>query len=170
MILLVSVCNAKERIPEEMLPDIAKTIDLGNELSSAIEKYKSHFAQYPDSLDELTPNYVEKIPVTFVEGNKFSYWKDPNTDFFSLAFRLDKASIFDIGARAFVWFEYKSDLDYASTERNQTYFIVNNWAYILNSRHKVGEGGRVEDNKEIDWSYIRDWCQENEYKCEFPSN
>ena len=52
--------------------EASKGIETGDEIVDAIENYHKDKGQYPKSLDDLIPEYLEKIPVT-VTGEEYKY-------------------------------------------------------------------------------------------------
>ena len=74
-------------VPTEEPPGVGEKADRGYAVSApiinALEQYKSEKGTYPDSLDELVPDYLTSIP-TEVNDNPLAYKK--NSDSFSLSF------------------------------------------------------------------------------------
>ena len=53
-----------------------KSIEIGQEIISAIEKYKVNQGKYPEKLNLLVPEYLEQVPVSKMgwSGKKFRYY------------------------------------------------------------------------------------------------
>ena len=80
VIFLVS-CDRNYRI--NTLQDVEDTIEIGNRLVKNIEKYKNKYGKYPEKLEDLVPEFYDKVPKT-----KMIY-KGKNNEYFYEDFRYD---------------------------------------------------------------------------------
>ena len=80
IILFLSSCNSV-RIND--LQNIQDTIVIGEKLIDNIEKYKAKYGQCPEKLEDLVPEFYDKVP-----KNKMIY-KGKNNEYFYEDFRYD---------------------------------------------------------------------------------
>ena len=129
------------------------SIEKGNEIIASLDSYLKQNGNYPKSLNDLVPDYMAEIPKAGKYGNNFYYGdyrssveergkKFNGPEGFTLSFRLSKASILDLGAKAWTSFKYRTDGEYGS-ERTDVHFKHGKWVYLTRYRYKVGEGGRT---------------------------
>ena len=72
VIFLVS-CDRNYRI--NTLQDVEDTIEIGNRLVKNIEKYKNKYGKYPEKLEDLVPEFYDKVPKTkmkYYDNNNFN--------------------------------------------------------------------------------------------------
>ncbi len=144
---------SRENISVQDTAQYLPSIEKGNQIIASLDTYFEQNGRYPKNLNKLVPDFISKIPKAGIYGNDFYYWdfrsgveglgKEFNgPEGFSLTFSLNKPSFFDLGARARTVFVYRTDEQYGS-EKEEVHFKSGKWAYVTQSRHKVGEGGRV---------------------------
>lgn len=60
-VIYLTSCTCK-RI--NTLQDVDDTIEIGNNLAKEIERYKNKYGDYPENLEDLVPEFYDKIPTT----------------------------------------------------------------------------------------------------------
>lgn len=65
----------------------------GNTLIGAIDAYKGDHGRYPDTLDDLVPQYISKIEEPTAGSKKWDYYSEYAGSTFTLAFEDDNANV-----------------------------------------------------------------------------
>mgnify|MGYP003339619756 CR=1 FL=1 len=113
--------------------ELEKLSKQGNEIVKAIETYKSKNKVYPKDLSQLTPLYVDILPLPnskyFRGGFHYSKFKSKNStdDDYHLAVFPKQFST--LGQRCVKWVVFSEKKEYKSTNRyRKIHKIVNGWS------------------------------------------
>ena len=111
-----------------------ESINRGNILITAIEKYKDKNKTYPKNLKILAPKYIKNVPTSNINNMKFIYHIDPNTEDYSLAIIIEPSGLMVLSAKAIKRLSYNPYQTYTENNNTKTHFIYNGWALQTMSR------------------------------------
>ena len=165
VILFLSSCI--KRI--NTLQDVEDTIEIGNRLVENIEKYKNKYGEYPKKLEDLVPEFYDKVPKTkmkeYLEKNarkskasfrNFKYYLYTNTkDSFYLDFY---AGLIGTKCKSYAydtcsyWMEYNRCNYHHKGEENNCY---KKWNYRRYGKCKKRDDFYCIFEEELEYPYVQ---------------
>ena len=125
------------------------SIQKGNVLAQAIDRYHEIELSYPDDLAALIPKYISRVPVPDEYFSGFHYMTFGSQDWYkgkptySLSLR-KKTGFSLIWPNSYTYFKYDPENQVVDNQKTDVHFREGDWVYITRHRHAIGEAGRIE--------------------------
>ena len=120
------------------LGSMEKSVANGDRIVAALEQYFEQEKAYPETLGELVPKYIDKIPFSGAESERaFSYYKIEDDDIsvdeyyygFQLSLAVGKFSI--LGGRSAKRLIYSPAERYPLRKWEKPKKLIGTWAYVV---------------------------------------
>jgi hypothetical protein len=146
--ILISGC-ANPLISESDESVYFSSLQKGDALAQAINKYYQVEQSYPDDLAVLVPKYIDAIPVPNRYFSDFLYLVYGKQEWYKgkpkYSLNLSKKTGFTlIWPNSHTLFKYDPDSKVVNNKKTDVHFRQGNWVYITRYRHAVGEASRIE--------------------------
>jgi hypothetical protein len=111
-----------------------ESISRGNIIVAALERYRGKNKTYPDSLENLVPEYIENLPKSDINDLPFIYNYYEKTGTYSLGMIVEPSGVMLLGAKAIKQLTYNSTQRYQESQSTKIHFTFDGWALQTLSR------------------------------------
>lgn len=140
------------------IEDVEATIGIGNELVNNIEKYKSKYNKYPEKLEDLVPEFYDKVPKTKMK--EYNNYNDKKIVYRNYKYINNKELVFLV---------FNGDLEARICNALARDTCSNIFFYYLNSNNLIVQLQNEKENYKNWRYYVYNTCQPNEnpLECKF---